>query len=115
MITECKRDITSDLGLMCYFLGLEIWKRNDEICLSQGKYTIDMLWRFGMVDCKSMSTPMVSNLRKIHETKTRSDPVDPTLYRWLIGSSMYLMHSMPNIFYLVSILSQFIEYPRHGH
>ena len=86
LIVECKRDLTSefemkDLGLMHYFLGLEIWQRNDEIFLSQGKYIVDNLWRFGMVDFKSMSTPMVSNLRKLHETETGSDLVDPTLYR----------------------------------
>ena len=40
MIAECKRELTSefemkDLGLMHYFLGLDIWKRNDAIFLSQ--------------------------------------------------------------------------------
>ena len=63
LIFEFKRELTSEfemkyLGLMHYFLGLEIWKRNDEIFLSQGKYIVDILHRFGMVDCKSMATPM---------------------------------------------------------
>ena len=57
-----------DLGLMHYFLGLQIWKRNDEIFVSQGKYIVDILHKFGMVDCKSMNTPMDSNLRKLHWT-----------------------------------------------
>ena len=61
---------------MHYFLGLEIWLKNDEIFLSQGKYTMDILHNFGKVDYKSMTTPMDSNLRKLHETKTGSDPVD---------------------------------------
>ena len=86
LIVECKRKLTSefemkDLGLMHYFLGLEIWQRNDEIFLYQGKYTVEILRRFGMVDCKSINTPMDSNLRKLHETEIGSDPVDPTLYR----------------------------------
>ena len=64
-IVECKREFTSefemkDLGLMHYFLGIQIWQRNDEIFLSQGKYTVDILHRFGMVDCKSMNTHMDS-------------------------------------------------------
>ena len=105
-----------DLGLMHYFLGLEIWQRNDEIFLSQGKYIVDILRRFGMVDCKSINTSMDSNLRKLHETKTGSDPVDPTLYRQLIGSLMYLVHSRTYICYAVSILSQFMtDPPRHRH
>ena len=45
-----------DLGLMHYFLGLEVWQRQEEIFLSKGKYTIDILKRFGMLDCKSMAT-----------------------------------------------------------
>ena len=83
-----------DLGLMHYFIGLEIWHINYDIFLSQGKYIVDILRRFGMVDCKSMSTLMVSNFRKLHEIG--SDPLDPTLYRLLIGSLMYLIHSRPD-------------------
>lgn len=65
-----------DLGLMHYFLGLAVWQRLDEIFLSQGKYTVDVLRRFGMMDCKSMATPMVSNLKKLHEIASRLDLVD---------------------------------------
>ena len=67
------------------------------------------------VDYKSMATPMDSNLRKLHETKTGSDPVDPTLYIHLIGSLIYLIHSRIDIFYAVSILSKFMIDPRHKH
>ena len=69
------------LGLMHYFLGLEIWQRKDEIFLSQGKYIVDILNKFGMVDCKSMNTLMDSNLTKLHETETGSDPMNPALYK----------------------------------
>ena len=69
---------------MHYFLGLEIWQRNYEIFLSQGKYTVDILRIFGKVDCKSMNTPMDSNL-KLHEIDNGSDQVEPTLYKQLIG------------------------------
>ena len=52
-----------DLALMYYFLGLEMWQRFDAVFLSQGKYTVDVLRRLGMMNCKSMATPMVSNLK----------------------------------------------------
>ena len=39
-----------DLGLMHYFLGLEIWQKLDAILVSQGKYTVDILRRFEMMD-----------------------------------------------------------------
>ena len=103
MIVECQRDLNlefemKDLGLMHYFLGLEIWKSNDEIFLSQGKYIVDILCIFGMEDCKSINTLMDSKLRKIHETETRLDLVGPILYRQLIISFMYLIHSRKGIF-----------------
>jgi hypothetical protein len=120
LIAQCKRELTSefemkDIGLMHYFLGLEVWQRSDEIFLSQGKYTVDILRRFGMLDCKPMSTPMVSNLKKLHESDSGSDLVDPSLYRQLIGSLMYLIHTRPDICFDVSALSQFMSEPRHRH
>ena len=94
-----------DLGLMHYFLGLEVWQRSDEIFLSQGKYTIDVLRRFGMMDYKSMTTPMVSNLKKLHETTSETNLVDSTMYRQLIGSLLYLVHTRLDICFAVNALS----------
>lgn len=102
LIDKCKKEVAfefemKDLGLMHYFLRLEVWQRPSEIILSQGKYTIDILKRFGMMDCKSMSTPMETNLKKLSESATSSDLVDPTMYRQLIGSLMYLVNTRPDI------------------
>jgi hypothetical protein len=36
-----------DIDLMHYFLGLEVWQRSGEIFLGQGKYTVEILRRFG--------------------------------------------------------------------
>jgi hypothetical protein len=61
-----------------------------------------------MMDCKSMSTPMIINLRKIHDSDTGSDLVDPTMYRKLIGSFMYMIHTRPYICYVVIAMIQFM-------
>ena len=71
LIRQCKRELASefemkDLGLMHYFLCLEVWQRPSEIFLSQGKYIVTLLERFGMVDCKSMLTLMELNFKKLH-------------------------------------------------
>lgn len=58
------------LVFMHYFLGLEVRKRPNEIIFSQGKYTIDILKRFGIMDCKSMSTPIETNLKKLSDSAT---------------------------------------------
>jgi hypothetical protein len=55
-----------DLGMMHYFLGLEVWKRNHDIFLSQGKYTMEILNKLGMTELKSMPTPMVMDLKKMN-------------------------------------------------
>jgi hypothetical protein len=64
LISECKRKLIAefemkDLGMMHYFLGLEVWLRHDDIFLNQGKYAVEILKRFEMLDCKAMATPMV--------------------------------------------------------
>jgi hypothetical protein len=51
----------SGIGLMHYFLGMEVWKEEGHIFLGQGKYFVDILSRFWMEDCRPMSTPMVTN------------------------------------------------------
>jgi hypothetical protein len=120
LIAWCKYELASefemkDLGMMHYFLGLEVWQRTDEIFLSQGKYTVEILRRFGMLDCKSMATPMVSNLKKLSESSSDSDLIDPTMYRQLIGSLMYLVNTRPDICYAMSALSQFMSQSRQLH
>jgi hypothetical protein len=84
LITDCKRKLGAefemkDLGMMHYFLGLEVWQRSDGIFLNQGKYIVEILKRFEMLDCKAMATPMVSNLKLLQDTT--SEVVDSTLYR----------------------------------
>ena len=47
----------TDLGILHYFLGLQIWHMElDGILLSQLKYAIDLLARFHMSDCKPPPT-----------------------------------------------------------
>ena len=58
-----------------------------------------------MIEYNSMATSMVSNLKKLHETTSGIDPVDPTMFRQLIVSLLYLVHTRPDICYVVSALS----------
>ena len=47
-----------DMGLLHYFLGLEIWQRDGEIFVSQGKYAKEILGNFNMDIFKTMDTPL---------------------------------------------------------
>ena len=62
-----------------------------------------------------MTTSMVSNLKKLHETASCTDSADSTMYRQLIGSLLYLVHTRPDICFAVSALSQLMIDPRHVH
>jgi hypothetical protein len=82
LITECKKRLATefemkDLGLRHYFLGLEVWQSPERIFLNQGKYTVEILKRFDMLECKS--TPMETKLKLLVDTS--SDLIDVTLYR----------------------------------
>jgi hypothetical protein len=66
MIHSCKEDLAKefkrkDMGLLHYFLGLEIWQGDGEIFVSQGKYAREILGKFHMEGCKPMDTPLPGN------------------------------------------------------
>ena len=118
MIADTKRNLAAefemkDLGMIHYFLGMEVWQNVDGISLGQGKYAIEILKRFGMMDCKAMTTPMALNLKLLSDAS--SEAVDATMYRPMIGSLMYLTNTRPNICFFMNTLSQFLIDPRHVH
>ena len=48
------------------------------IFLGQGKYAVEILKRFGMMDYKAMATSMASNLKLLSDAS--SELVDATMY-----------------------------------
>ncbi|KAJ7541297.1 hypothetical protein O6H91_10G052900 [Diphasiastrum complanatum] len=103
----------SDSGLMHYCLGIEVWQKEDNVILMQSKSARDLLYKFNMQDCKSLSTPMEANtkLSAFDEAKK----VDAYLYRQLVGSLIYLTHTRPDIPYVVGMVSQFMQEPSQTH
>ena len=54
LIVDMKRKLSAefkmkDLGMMHYFIGMEVWQNADGISIGQGKYTVEILKRFGMM------------------------------------------------------------------
>ena len=47
-----------DLGNLHYSLGIEVIRTPEGILISQRHYMLSMLFKFGMIDCKSISTPL---------------------------------------------------------
>jgi hypothetical protein len=114
LIHSCKDDLAKefemkDLGLLHYFLGLEIWQRDGELFVSQGKYEGQILGKFHMEGYKPMDTPLPGNWRK--EDATSKEVVGATVYRQLVGLLMYLVNMRPDICYGVNHLSQAMVKP----
>ena len=80
-----------------------MWQSPEGIFLNQGKYAIEILKRFDMLDCKAMATPMDTNLKLLSDET--SELVDMTHYRQIIGSLMYLMNTRLDICFVVNTLS----------
>lgn len=97
----------TNLGLMQYFLGMEVKQYNNGIFICQQKYASDILKKFNMEDCKPMSIPMVTCEKLSNDSDAKK--ADEGLYRSLIGSLLYLTATRPNIMFAVSILSRYMH------
>ena len=86
------------LGELKYFLELEVERTKEGLFLGQQKYAKNLLQRYGMLDCKPISTTMDPNVR-LQEDKGR-DMEDVTMYRQLVGSLIYLTLPQPDISYV---------------
>ena len=67
------------MGLLHYFLSLEIWQWDGELFVSQGKYAKEILSNFHMESCKPMENPIPGNWRK--EDATLHEVVDAIIYK----------------------------------
>jgi hypothetical protein len=95
--------LMSDLGPLWYFLGIEISSTPEGFFLSQEKYIHDLLDRASLTDHWAAETPMELN---VHLMATDGEPLeDPTCYRHIVGSLIYLGVIRPDISYSVHILS----------
>lgn len=110
MMTEF--DMT-DLGLMRYFLGVEVVQGAAGNFLSQKKYMLEILDKFEMKGCNSVGTP--SSLDLMLTQKSGGRKVDATLYKQIVGSLMYLTTTRPDIMHAVSLISRYMESPIEVH
>eukprot|EP00253_Pinus_taeda_P036026 PITA_36026 len=86
-----------------------------EIFLSQGKYVVKILERFGMVDCKPETIPMELIFNKLCGSAAGPELGNASEYRQLIEALMFLVNSRSDICFAVNTLSQYMVEPHHIH
>ncbi|KAI5330217.1 hypothetical protein L3X38_029615 [Prunus dulcis] len=102
-----------DLGRLHYFLGVEVSYLPDSVHLTQNKYTLALLKRSNLLECKPATTPTAS---KTSLSSSHGSPLlDPTPYRQLVGALQYLTFTRPDISYAVQHVSQFMGSPTDVH
>ncbi|GJV87981.1 retrovirus-related pol polyprotein from transposon TNT 1-94 [Tanacetum coccineum] len=99
----CSKFKMSMMGKMSFFLGLQISQSPKGIFLNQSKYTLEIIKKYGMKTSDPMDTPIVE------KSKLDADPlgkeVDPTRYRGMIGSLMYLTASRLDLQFVDSCIA----------
>jgi hypothetical protein len=93
----------TDLGLLHYFLGLEVSQSTLGINMEHSKYASDLLFLFHMKECKPTTSPFLSGVR--FENAGTTPLVDNTLYQQLVGSLLYITHTRPDISFVVGVCS----------
>jgi len=118
MIYEFKEEMSanfemSDLGLLTYYLGIEVSQGEDGIRLSQERYAKKILSQTGMGECNAVLTPMEFGLKLSIASDEQS--IDEKEYRRNIGCLRYLLHSRPDLAFCVGMLSRYMHDPKKSH
>ncbi|GAB0089493.1 secreted RxLR effector protein 161-like [Sergentomyia squamirostris] len=91
-----------------YFLGVEIHRDANGICISQTGHAGRILQKYGFGECKHVSTPMVKTSSDTSASEVKADYP----YRSAVGALMYLMlGTRPDLAYSVGVLSRCLEKP----
>jgi hypothetical protein len=93
------------MGELKYFLGFQIKQLEHGTFISQTKYALDLLKKFGMDKAKFIKTPMGTNGHLYLDMGTKS--IDQKAYRFMIGSLLYLCAYRPDIILSVCMCARF--------
>ena len=112
LIEEFKQEMMhvfemTNLGLITYFLRMEVKQSKNEVFICQNKHAKEILKKFQMEKCKATNTPMNQKEKLCRDDG--ADKIDEGYFKSLIGCLMYLTTTRPNILCDVNLLSRFIH------
>ncbi|GJS31476.1 retrovirus-related pol polyprotein from transposon TNT 1-94 [Tanacetum coccineum] len=105
----CSKFKMSMMGKILFFLGLQISQSPRGIFLNQSKYALKSLKKYGIESCNPVDTPMVEKSKLDEDTQGKA--VDPTHYRGMVGTLMYLTSSRPDLVYAVCMCARYQAHP----
>ncbi|KAL8089642.1 hypothetical protein AgCh_039213 [Apium graveolens] len=103
----------SDLGLLSYYLGIEVNQGLGFTTVKQTSYAKKILEKAGMMYCNATKVPMECKLQL--DKDKEGQEVNANNYRSIVGSLRYLTHTRPDISYAVGVISRFMERPTVKH
>ncbi|XP_071722286.1 secreted RxLR effector protein 161-like [Rutidosis leptorrhynchoides] len=103
----------SMVGELSYFLGFQIKQCKDGTFITQEKYAKNLVKKFGLETAKPMRTPMGTNEHLSKDIK--GEDADPTLYRNMIRSLLYLCANRPDLSYSVGVCARYQANPKQSH
>ena len=111
---EMKKEFEmSMVGELNYFLGLQVKQRKDGIFISQEKYVKNIVKRFGL-DLKKHASTLMSSSTKLSSNLAGVE-VNPTLYRSIISSLLYLTASRADVSFSVRVCARFQVALKESH
>ena len=72
-----------------------------------------MLSKYGMIACKPLSVPLEQNVKLSADIGDEIE--DPTMFRRIVGSLIYMTITRPDLSYAIGLISQFMQMPRKPH
>lgn len=93
----------NDLGTLRYFLGIGVAYTPKIYLISQSNYILNILEHTRLYDTREANSPLGLNVK--YDSSDGVTLTDPTLYRTLVGSLMYLTITRPDIAYVVHVVS----------
>jgi hypothetical protein len=112
-ISALQREFSmKDLGPLHHFLGITVERRPDKLFLHQRTYTLDILQRAVMTDCKPCSTPV--DLKAKLAADSVAPVQDPSQFRSIAGALKYLTFTRPDIAYAVQQVCLHMHDPRES-
>lgn len=102
-----------DLGVLKYFLEIEVSRGNPGIFLCERKYALDIVAETGLLGGKPVRFPIEQNHLLALSTAPLMD--NPESYRRLVGRLIYLTITRPELSYCVHVLVLFMQQSHDDH